>query len=114
MSMTVAGYFETKAQAEMAVKAMMDLGVQANYVKSSFTPNVMDWSAADPFASYSGSFSKAEDGLAGQATNPGGAALGILLAVDSPISTDRLSAESAFRRCGGRKVMQSERTWNVA
>lgn len=115
MSMIVAGHFETKTQVEGAVKALTDLGIQADHIKSSFAPNAIDWSAADPFATYSGSFSKALDGLAGQAADPDrtvkGAAVGIVLAVDSPIASDRLSAESVMRRCGARNVIQSERTW---
>jgi hypothetical protein len=114
MSMTVAGHFGTRAQAQSAVKALSDLGIQADHVKSSFAANEMDWNAADPFAAYPGSFSKALDGLAGQAADSGaakGAGAGIVLAVDSPIPNDRLSAESVMRRCGARSVMQSERSW---
>jgi hypothetical protein len=110
MSMTVAGHFETRAQAENAVKAMTDLGILTDHIKSSFAATAPDWNAADPFAAYPGTFSKALDGLAGPATGAGSAA-GIVLAVDSPISNDRMSAESVLRRCGARSVMPSERSW---
>lgn len=110
MSMIVAGHFETRAQAEIAMKAMTDLGIFADHIKSSFAAAAPDWNAADPFAAYPGSFSKAVEGLAGRATDPGSAA-GVVLAVDSPVSNDRLSAESVMRRCGARNVMQSERSW---
>jgi hypothetical protein len=114
MSMIVAGHFDSKAQAEMAVKGLTDLGIQSDHIKSSFALNPMDWNAPDPFATYSGSFSRALDSLA-QAPDPDRTVLarpaGIVLAIDSPFPKERLSAASVLRRCGGRNVLESERTW---
>lgn len=117
MSMVVAGHFDSKAQAESAVKGLTDLGIQADHIKSSFALNPMDWDAADPFAAYSGAFSLAHETLGGKAppidpdrTVMAGPA-GIVLAVDSPFPKERFSAASVLRRCGGRNVLESERTW---
>ena len=117
MSMIVAGHFDSKAQAESAVKGLTDLGIQADHIKSSFALNPMDWAAPDPFATYTGSFSRAHETLGGQSqssdldrTVMAGPA-GIVLAIDSPFPKERLSAASVLRRCGGRNVLESERTW---
>jgi hypothetical protein len=112
--MIVAGHFLSKVQAETAVRGLTDLGIQSDHIKSSFALNSIDMNVADPFAAYSGAFTCAIEALA-QSPDPDRTVMagpaGIVLAVDSPFPKERLSAASVLRRCGGRNVLESERTW---
>ncbi len=117
MTMIVAAHFERKAQADGAVKALIGIGIAADHIKSSYEQNALDWAAADPFATHTGTFSRAldelgmHDGGAGEDATVMARAVGVLLAVDAPDSIQRTRAADILGKLGGRRVVESERTW---
>ncbi len=116
MTRIVAGHFDSKTQADLAMQALVGLGIRPDHIKGSFAVNPPDWNAPDPFATYTGSFSGAFDRQ--QHSDPADPdntvklrSTGVLLAVDSPIALEREGAAGVLRRFGARNVVESERTW---
>ena len=115
MKTILAGNFATKAKADSAIKALVNGGIKADHINSSYVPgsDVSQGPVDALLGSITGAVGRMVDNAIALPDDTGIAVRvpGVHVSVDAPAAAERAYAAGVLRQGGARDVAEAEQTW---